>query len=47
MPWELSEEDMERDTEDAEALDQLERAEEGSNEDYPSEEEDEVSLSTL
>ncbi|XP_030577131.1 adenylate kinase 9 isoform X3 [Archocentrus centrarchus] len=41
VSWELSEEDMEKDTEDTEALDQLERAEEGSDEDYPPEEENE------
>ncbi|XP_039454978.1 adenylate kinase 9 isoform X1 [Oreochromis aureus] len=34
VSWELSEEDMEKDAEDIEALAQLERAEEGSDDDY-------------
>lgn len=51
VSWELSEEDMEKDAEDIEALAQLERAEEGSDDDYSPGEGNEVSklrsLSTL
>lgn len=51
VSWELSEEDMEKDAEDIKALAQLERTEEGSDDDYSQGERDEVSklrsLSTL
>lgn len=43
VSWELSEEDMEKDAEDIEALAQLERTEEGSDDDYSLGERDEVS----
>ncbi|XP_063352163.1 adenylate kinase 9 [Pelmatolapia mariae] len=46
VSWELSEEDMEKDAEDIDALAQLERAEEGSDDDYSPGEGDEGDTTT-
>ncbi|XP_005914603.1 adenylate kinase 9 [Haplochromis burtoni] len=46
VSWELSEEDMEKDAEDIEALAQLERTEEGSDDDYSLGERDEGNTTT-
>ncbi len=43
MSWELSAVDLDEETEDMEALAELERAEEGSSDNDAAEEEDEVS----